>query len=359
MENSIHINYNNLSAEQRITAVQRLTALWAFCESGLGGLLHALQIPITGPVVGGLAVIIITFIAKISDHKYSQILQSLLIVLVVKAIVSPYTPFPAYIAVSFQALMGFILFRLLKINLLSILLLSIIAMLESAIQQLLILTLLFGQSFWKTTNHMMDFIAKQWGFSTINGNQWLIAIFLLIYFIIGIIIALMAYRIIKGFSIDNDGAWANTKSFNTQPDLPEIPERKNVRNKLWLMIILMLILSAFLFLFAANAKQGWLAVLKSVSWTLSVILVWYMIIGPLFSRFIMWLLKKKESRHSENISRTLSLLPVLRPLTAMVWQKSKSYRGWKRMQFFFSTLLRWSLVYSESSSEEPSLNNTA
>ena len=159
MMNSTHINYSNLSAEQRITAVQRLTALWAFCESGLGGLLHALQIPFTGLVVGGLAVIIITFIAKISGHKYLQVLQSLLVVLVVKAMVSPYTPFPAYIAVSFQALVGFLLFNLFQVNLLSIFLLSTIAMLESAIQKLLILTLFFGRSFWKATDDMMDFIA--------------------------------------------------------------------------------------------------------------------------------------------------------------------------------------------------------
>ena len=131
------ISHTSLSSEQRTLAIQRLTALWAFSESGLGGIMHALQIPFTGLVIGGFAVIIITFITKISAYKYSQVLQSLFVVLIVKVMVSPYTPFPAYIAVSFQALIGIALFRLLKVNLLSILLLSIIAMLESALQQLL------------------------------------------------------------------------------------------------------------------------------------------------------------------------------------------------------------------------------
>jgi hypothetical protein len=37
----------NLSKEQKLAAISRLTALWAFAESGLGGVLHALQIPFT------------------------------------------------------------------------------------------------------------------------------------------------------------------------------------------------------------------------------------------------------------------------------------------------------------------------
>ena len=352
MTNSTHINYTNLSPEQRITAVQRLTALWAFCESGLGGLLHALQIPFTGLVVGGLAVIIITFIAKISEHNYSQILQSLLIVLVVKAMVSPYTPFPAYIAVSFQALVGLILFCLLRVNLISILLLSTIAMLESAIQKLLILTFFFGQSFWKATDEMMGFIAKQFGTAAIDGSQWLIAIYLLIYLLGGIFIAMMAYKIIKGFSLDNETAIL----INTEIPIPAVSKRKSIRNKLWLMITVMIILSVSLFVFAADAKQGWVAVIKTVSWTMSVIMIWYMLISPLFTRFILWVLQKKESRYSESVSRTLSFLPVLRSLTAMAWKKSGVYKGWARMYFFCSTLLHWSLVYSESPAVGSSLN---
>src|SRR5438045_6606034 len=102
----MNIQYKDLTNEQRSAAVQRLTALWAFSESGLGGIMHALQIPFTGLVVGGMSVIMISFIAQISDHQYREILKSAMIVLIIKAMVSPYTPFPAYIAVSFQALSG-------------------------------------------------------------------------------------------------------------------------------------------------------------------------------------------------------------------------------------------------------------
>jgi hypothetical protein len=135
--------FTSLSNEQRRNAIQRLTALWAFTESGLGGIMHALQIPFTGLLVGGMAIIMICLIAEISNHNFKQILRSAVIVLIVKAMVSPHTPFPAYIAVSFQALLGYALFSLLRINFFSIALLSIIAMLESAVQKLIILTYRF------------------------------------------------------------------------------------------------------------------------------------------------------------------------------------------------------------------------
>src|SRR5678816_3467868 len=107
-------------------AIQRLTALWAFSESALGGVLHALQVPFTGLIVGGFAIIILTLIAWFAQGDLKKIFTSLLIVLIIKATVSPYTPLPAYIAVSFQGLMAFLLFRLMGINYISILLLSVI-----------------------------------------------------------------------------------------------------------------------------------------------------------------------------------------------------------------------------------------
>ena len=353
MTTSSTINYSNLSPEQRILAIQRLTALWAFCESGLGGLMHALQIPFTGLVVGGLAIIIITFIARLSDHHYSRILECLPIVLIVKAMVSPYTPFPAYIAVSFQAIAGIVLFSLLRVNLLSILLLAVITMLESAFQQILILTLFFGHSLWKAADDMVNFIAAQLGASVTGGSQWLVVAYLLIYIIAGILIAFMAYRITSNFFKENKNAGDMPEEgliLNT--DLPGIPERKSFRKKLWILVSFMLLLSALLFLFAANAKQGWLAVIKTLSWTLTAILAWYMLISPVVTKLILKLLHKKQNRYSESINKTMEFLPVLRQLTALAWQKSKFCKGGKRMQYFFSTLLRWSLLYSDISGTE-------
>jgi len=337
-----------LTREQRLNAVQRLTALWAFTESGLGGIMHALQIPFTGLLVGGMAVIMISLIAEMSDHKYRQVLKSAMIVLIVKAMVSPHTPFPAYIAVAFQAVLGFGLFSLLRVNFFSIALLSTIAMLESAIQKILVLTLFFGESIWKAMDSMIAVLANQFGSLVTNGSYWIIGIYLLLYLAGGLLIAGLAYRTIKNFKTENPAFILNfdAEMENNKPRIKR-HEQKNNFKKLWVLVMLMTGVSAVLFVFADDNKTGWLAVAKTISWTLSAILIWFMLIGPLFTKAIQKLLQKKESRYSDEVLKTLSFLPVLRWLTALAWQQTSAYSGFGRWHHFFALLIHATLTYSE------------
>ena len=327
-------------------------------ESGLGGIMHALQIPFTGLLLGGMAVIMISLIADFSEYNYKQILKSAIIVLIVKAMVSPHTPFPAYIAVSFQALFGYALFSLLRVNFFSIALLSTIAMVESAIQKLLILTLFFGKSIWIAMDDMIAFIAKQFGNAVSNGSYWIVSAYLLIYIAGGLLIAVFAYRTIKSFNADNKEflleplSEINTNVLKTNNSSP-----KSFYKKLWVLILFMIALSAVLFVFAADNKQGWLAVAKTITWTLSAILIWFMLIGPLFTKAIQKLLKKKQSKYSEEVLSILSFLPVLKQLTSLAWKHSKLHHGFSRWQFFFTSLIHTTLTYTEPPSTEILLNN--
>jgi len=345
----MNIAGKNLNRLQKTVALQRLTALWAFTESGLGGVMHALQIPFTGLVVGGMAVIMIGMIAEISEHNYKQILKSALIVLIVKAMVSPHTPFPAYIAVSFQALLGYCLFSLLKVNFISILLLSTVAMLESALQKLLVLTLFFGESLWKAADSMIALLAKQFGFTAMNGSYWIIAAYLLIYITGGFLIAWLALRTIKNSYADKAVLIADVGVI-TVDSISKKSNGKNKFKKLWVLIVLMFGLSALLFVFAADNKQGWLLVARTVSWTLSAILIWYIVIAPLFTKAIQKFLQKKQSKYSDDVLQTLSFIPVLRQLTKLAWQQSRMNSGFERWAVFISTLILATLTYSESAS---------
>ncbi len=344
----MNIDFTYLSREQRLNAIQRLTALWAFTESGLGGIMHALQIPFTGLLVGGMAVIMICLIADLSGTNYKLILKSAVIVLIVKAMVSPHTPLPAYIAVSFQALLGFALFSLFRVNFFSIILLSSIAMLESAIQKILVLTIFFGTSLWKAMDEMIAMLARQFGSSITNGSYWIIGIYLCIYIIGGVFIAWLAYRTIQSFrstatalKLDmSEGAAIAVESLKKHPG-------KKMYKKLLMLVLVMIILSAVLFVFAADTKTGWLAVAKTICWTLSAILIWYMLIGPLFTKAIQRILLKKESRYSEEVSKALAFLPVLRRLSVLAWQQSKLEHGLKRWYVFFTTLIHATLTYAE------------
>ena len=79
-----------LDGLDRDRAVERLTALWALNEAGLGGLIHAMRVPFTGIVVGSTAVVLIALIAFFAEKKAKAILKATVIVLLIKAAASPH-----------------------------------------------------------------------------------------------------------------------------------------------------------------------------------------------------------------------------------------------------------------------------
>lgn len=332
-----------LSAEQRSLALQRLTALWAFNESGLGGILHAFQLPFTGLLVGGLAVVLICFITSFSKRPYQQIFQSLWIVLVVKALVSPHSPPMAYIAVSFQAIIGFVLFNIMGVNFLSILLVSVLAMLESALQKLITLTLFFGQSFWKAFDSLVNYAASQFYINANHVSQWIVGIYLLVYFLGGIIIAWVSYHLLHNFDVNFNPnitpllPYPDTKIAESKPK-----KKNNFTRQIGGLLVILIGIAAVLFFFAPNSKVAWINVLKSLSWTLCALVLWYGIISPLFIKLAGRIAKQQKNKA---VSDIISFLPILRQLSWAIWQQSKAHKG-NRILFFVSTLLHATLTYT-------------
>jgi hypothetical protein len=323
--------------------VQRLTALWAFSECGLGGILHALQLPVTGLIVGGISIIMISFIAQLSSNSYKIILRSLLIVLIIKAAVSPYTPVTAYFAVSFQALTGYIFYRSMGIRFASVLAVGIVTMLESAIQHLLVLTLLFGRSFWRSMDEFTAFVSRQFNLNEINGTQWLISGYLLLYVAMGTWIAWLTWRMMNDERLVEE---------NCEP-VAQVTliglNKKRSHMKLWIGTGLLLIISAILIFIPSLGKQGWIEVVKAFCWTLTVISLWFLLVSPLLINLMKRFLLKKQKYYQEEVSETLSFLPVLRQLATSAWQKSRSQKSGNRWYAFINTLIQWTLVYKNRS----------
>ncbi len=335
---------DNLSKEQKLAAISRLTALWAFAESGLGGVLHAFQIPFTGLVVGGLAVIIITLIAKLSENSFKQIFKSLIVVLIVKVTISPYTPFPAYIAVSFQAIVGAILYSLLNVNFATVLLLSLLAMIESAIQKLLVLTLFFGKSLWSAINAFTDFVTKQMHYHSVNGTNIIITIYIAIYIVGGIFVAILSMQTIHNFSQQKVMPLIEMKE-----NVETISKTKKRKKQLLVIFFILCLISLSLLFLANNNTNQYVSILKIFSWTITTIFLWYWIITPLFTRFILFLLKKKKTKYSSDVAEVISVLPDLRKISIAAWQNAKHKKGFGRIAEFLSNLLHWSLTYTKDS----------
>ena len=152
MQETAHIDKISESSSGQTPAqrnlVDRIITAWALSEAALGGILHALRLPFTGLFVGGMAVVFIILLARFDSRRYG-ILRATLLVMIVKLLVSPHAPINAYLAIAFQGLTGTLLFRFIKNIRVASLLLGILCLLQSSLQKLLIITLVFGMNFWK------------------------------------------------------------------------------------------------------------------------------------------------------------------------------------------------------------------
>jgi len=166
-----------------------LILVWAFAESGIGGILHALKLPLTGLLVGGIAVVCISLTAYWSGERRSAVLEALLTVILVKLAVSPHSPWQAYIAVMFQGYLGYLLFRGRKQFAFRSMLFAMLCMAESALQKLLMTWLIFGSDFLQALDQAAFSVIKSFG-GSVSGSvvMWGFGMYLLTYLVAGAIL---------------------------------------------------------------------------------------------------------------------------------------------------------------------------
>jgi hypothetical protein len=339
---------NNLSSQNKIqpfashssmVAIKRLTALWAFLESGVGGVLHIVQMPFVGLFIGGFAVIIITNIAKYSNNSSSQIFKSLLIVVLVKLSISPFTPFTAYVAVAFQAIFALLIFKIFKINYFSILVVCVVAMLESAFQKLLIVWLLFGKPFFMAIDVFVKFVGKQIGGLPFSGSQIFVVLYVLLYVLGGVFVAQIAYLCVNKNIVIED---APVIARNSKDSL------LRMKNRLPFLKfgIVLAIVSILLFLANNNCNVGFLLVLKTIVYTILAIFIWYFVVLPVCYTLLKYFFKNKLKRYSNSIESVVLVFPDLKVLTKMAWQKTHNKKGLARCSYFAITLIHWSITYN-------------
>ncbi|GAB4091495.1 hypothetical protein [Flaviaesturariibacter terrae] len=330
-----------LTPARRRLAIQRITALWAFCESGLGGVLHALRAPFTGLLVGSFSVLCITLIAWLSGGRYRQVLHSLLLALIVKAVVSPHSPPTAYLAVGFQGLIGYGLYKAFGVHRFSMYLVAVLALLESALQKLLTLTLFFGKSFWHAADELISFIGKELSVALPLGSVLLVTTYVGIYVAGGIICGSIATQLVRDFRSDA-GSLPAAPNFAADDNLPGSPRR---RKRALVLVFLFVATGIILYVSSGSQKQGALAVVQAATWTACALLIWYGLIAPVALRMLHRFLRRKGSSHSGEVQELLRMLPALRRLSVAAWRESAKINRGHRISFFIRLLVHWSLTW--------------
>ena len=318
----------------------RLIALWALCEGVLGGIIHGFNLPVSGLIVGSAAVIIICMIGYYVPGR-ATIMKATILVCIFKLMLSPQSPLPAYVAVLFQGSIGLLFFWNKKFFKISCLLFATLALLESGVQRVLVMTILFGMNFWKAVNDFINGLTHEKEIT--NYSLYLVSGYILLHLIMGIFVGWSAGRIPKrmeqlrthhqNYFVSIDGEQ------NFIPQQSVSPRKRKLKTGLfiiWIVLLVLFLQSQFNIgkpLLSSNLS------LQIFIRSILIILAWYFVVSPITLLLLKrWLTKQKEKSQSD-IQAILELLPSTKLLLEKSWQLSSAYKGIRRLNEFSKIVL--------------------
>lgn len=336
----VYLHFLKTTILKSIKPVDKITALWALSEAGLGGIFHAFRMPFTGLIIAGVSILFISLIAKLSDNNLKNILKSMLIVLIIKMIISPHTPPTAYLALSFQGVLGFALFYLFGINRLSIILLALLALVESGFQKIFTLTIFYGVSIWESIDSFYKYLVTEMSFlPELSGTQFLLLIYLAIYCLSALLFASMTIGILRRLEQNDKELIREYYQYFSEHDSKGLNKKKKKRligRRTWLVIILMMIISVLLLF---SPEMGWQKALYVFLRSILVILIWYIAIAPFFKYLFERFLKKQKVRFSAELTFVLGVFPTLRSIASFGLKKNGPISSMKKLKQFFEDII--------------------
>ena len=348
---SVGAAFERAPARANAAAVARLTALWALSESALGGVLHALKVPLMGLVMAGTAVVLITLIAHYASRP-REILRALLLVLLVKAVGSPHSPITAYAAVTFQGLLGYAVYAIGRPGYLTSVPYAVVAMCESAVQRLLMLALFFGAPLWAAVDEWGQWVLARY-FPASAGTDlslaWgLVVGYLAVYFVGGVVVGLVAARLperiareraaLDAEDLDAAEAAMSTAEAAGKPPVDRAARARWRRRRRWRAVGVAAVIAAVLALTVVAGRGGdaapWLSAAIYVARTVAILAAYYFFVGPWLSRAVQRWLLARRGRHADELEAVFAVLPRLRALAGQQWGAlGREYSGvalWRR-----------------------------
>jgi len=334
--------------------VVRLTALWVISETLLGGVLHLFRVPFTGLLVGCAAVVLMILLARFQRRR-AAFSRVLLVVMTAKMMLLPGAPVNAYLALSLQGLLALLLLYPGAWFTGRAVLFGGCALLLGALQKVLVLTLIYGQTLWEA----VDIYAAQL-YQWLGGSGELPAARLLI----------TAYVVLHGAA----GIWAGWWAAGLPSKLRDFPPpavaavsegtglvRRGASRSWWRRpgVLAVWIFSLALYLLAwfnplLWERLGWKPLLLVVR-TVFVLTLWFKILGP---RLVGWLHRMLQNSRRDlqiYLDRVLLLLPEMQQLVRGSWHAARGSRfphRWFRFLNFLAAGVPWGAVQETPDGEE-------
>lgn len=325
----------------------RLTALWAFSESFLGGILHGFGFPFTGLILSSIGVICMSLIARYAPGR-RHILTTTLLVILIKFALSPHTPVTAYIAVMLQGMAGWLFFSILPFYI-SVYILSFFALTQSALQKIIIMTLVFGKDIWTAIDAFLQMILKIFGLKSNELVYYMLGLYLSLHLLAALVTAVFTTKLVSGMK-DLNTRFEPLKSQILYPaDTPDIlaGKRNSTKRGKWrIPFIFLLLAGLFVSYYIESAFfSGYSPLLKLLIRGVIVLVIWYLIVGPILLFQFRRILSKSKLKNKESIDEILAAIPEVRNILYECWRLTANDRKIKRIQDFvrFSAVM---LLYS-------------
>lgn len=308
--------------------------------------MFALKIPLTGFFVGGFAVVLIALIAFYSNRSYRHVMQATILVMLVKALVSPHAPLPAYVAVAFQGFAGAILFSAIKNFRLAAILLGVLGMAESALQKLVLLTILFGKSLWEALDEFFHSIIKDFSLPAhLSFSMLVITVYLGIYIVWGFIIGWWMGKLPQQIAMQSADVMNRYSNLPVTTETATAPSRKKIR-KYWLLPVLLIFIIAVTLMdgHAQGWQKAWYVLIRSMAATLLL----FGLVQPLAKWLVQrWLQKQGNERHMA-ARKIADSLPELKTYVKPAWLLAgNGHKGISRLRTFVFNLIVLTLYGGE------------
>lgn len=333
-------------AENKIP-ITRLTAIWALSESMLGGLLHAAHIPFRGMIISSAAVIIISLIAHYSD-KRGEILKATIIVLIIKAAISPHTPLAAYFAVFLQGFLGEIFFFSKRFWRISSLLFGLVIGILTGSQRIITYTIVFGTTFWEAINEFIKYVIKEFFLSaneaaSLNFSFVLIGIYIFIHVIAGLAAGIMSAKLPQKLNSEaakqmilNEKDLLNNRIETTETKNKKRPRWKKLFFNTVIIFAAILLVITYINPHAMNLSSKSLLVMMIRAVLITII--WFYLVSPIILNVFKKLLSRKQNSYSDVVRNIISHFPYYKNVASVIWKISAKEKGLRRLNYFITSI---------------------
>jgi hypothetical protein len=317
----------------------RITALWAFSEAFLGGLLHSFKMPFAGLVLSLVAAVCMCLMVVCGTAR-GGIIKATLSVIAIKFILSPHTPPMAYLAVLIQGLAGELFFLQRRFIKPAAFALTVFCLLYSALQKLVTTTLIFGKQFWVAMQEFVNGLAKTFGWQQQQYVWWLVAGYIGCYAIAGILGGVWNIKIIQHIKSGQIPPHTQMLLNRLQEHHNQFVAAEPQKNKQgWKKLLLpgllaILLIASYTPMFESSLLKHRVAAII-LRGTL-IILVWNYFLSPLLMRAISnWVIQYKNKQQTL-LQQLLLLMPEIKQIVWLSWQQAPGRLKTKKLANFIN-----------------------